>query len=377
MEYVLGPALEEMHFSWERYWRELAIALPRPIGLPRFDQTSDVTQVAAVSLALLLGRPLAGDEYPHKITDVLDSATARQADGAAPLPAALRTWLRRALHIEPRAAFASAIEAQAELDRVLDLDDASGRAALKAFLSRYASAIALERHAAQAKPGPAAPVEPVKTAPAVEIVEAVVPSAVVTPFTPVEPAPAVVPPPVPELAPVEDDAPAAPSDPFRTFAPPVAALDAPAPVEPLFASSLATAPAHVEDDADQESELRAHAAVHGDTVPRAGAVRAARAAVARPAIGHAVHPRAAAAELRVPELEPEPLAAPRAETARQPERMPVLTNGFETGRLEAQADVDAGDEDEPARVEPGWPPPRRNMAGRCGRARGPSPASSC
>ncbi|HXR45631.1 MAG TPA: hypothetical protein VN759_12525, partial [Pseudolysinimonas sp.] len=62
VEYVLGPALEEMRFSWERYWRELGIALPRPIGLPRFDQTADVTQVAAASLALLLGRPLAADE---------------------------------------------------------------------------------------------------------------------------------------------------------------------------------------------------------------------------------------------------------------------------------------------------------------------------
>ncbi|WP_410962837.1 hypothetical protein, partial [Salmonella sp. SAL4446] len=53
VEYVLAPALEEMHFSWERYWRELGIALPRPIGLSRFDQTADVTQAAAVALALL------------------------------------------------------------------------------------------------------------------------------------------------------------------------------------------------------------------------------------------------------------------------------------------------------------------------------------
>ena len=145
MEYVLGPALEEMQFSWERYWRELGIALPRPIGLRVSIRSADVTQVAAVSLALLLGRPLAADEYPHRIADVLDSATALQANGSDPLPAALRTWLRRALHIEPRAAFASAIDAQAELDRVLDLDDAIGRAALRSFLSRYAAAVALER----------------------------------------------------------------------------------------------------------------------------------------------------------------------------------------------------------------------------------------
>ena len=172
VEYVLGPALEEMHFSWERYWRELGIALPRPIGLSRFDQSADVTQMAAVALALIMGRPLAADEYPHRISDVLDSATARQVNGSDPLPAALRTWLRRALHIEPRAAFASAIEAQTELDRVLDVQDTAGRLALRAFLSRYAAAMALERQmAAQPKPEPA-PVEVPKPPVAIETVAA-------------------------------------------------------------------------------------------------------------------------------------------------------------------------------------------------------------
>ena len=157
VEYVLGPALEEMHFSWERYWRELGIALPRPIGLPRFDQAADVTQMAVAALALLLGRPLAADEYPHRISDVVDSATARRANGSDPLPAALRTWLRRALHIEPRAAFASAIDAQAELDRVVDVNDTAARLALRSFLSRYAAAMALERQmAAQPKAEPVA-----------------------------------------------------------------------------------------------------------------------------------------------------------------------------------------------------------------------------
>ena len=187
VEYVLGPALEEMHFSWERYWRELGIALPRPIGLSRFDQTADVTQMAAVALALLLGRPLAVEEYPHKIADVLDSATARQMNGADPLPAALRTWMRRALHIEPRAAFASALDAQTELDRVLDADDAGGRIALRSFLSRYAAAMALERQmAAQPKPEAAA-ADAAK--PAAEL--PVVPPAPVT-ATPVVPEPVAV-----------------------------------------------------------------------------------------------------------------------------------------------------------------------------------------
>jgi serine/threonine protein kinase len=222
VEYVLGPALEEMHFSWERYWRELGIALPRPIGLSRFDQAADVTSMAAVALGLLLGRPLAADEYPHKISDVLDTATARQVDGSDPLPAALRTWLRRALHIEPRAAFASAIDAQAELDRVLDTQDTAGRLALRSFLSRYAAAMALERQmAAQTKSEPA-PVEVPKAPVALETVaEAPVPLTV-------------VPAPEPVLS-----APSAPP-PLEVFAPPVAL------------APVAMAPVHEDEDDDEE-----------------------------------------------------------------------------------------------------------------------------
>ncbi|HET9011644.1 MAG TPA: PEGA domain-containing protein, partial [Gemmatimonadaceae bacterium] len=244
VEYVLGRALEEMHFSWERYWRELGIALPRPIGLSRFDQTADVTQMAAVALALLLARPLTGDEYPHKIADVLDSATARQIDSSDPLPAALRTWLRRALHIEPRAAFASAIEAQTELDRVLDVQDAAGRLSLRSFLSRYAAAMALERQmASQPKPEPVPmPVEAPKAPVAIETTVAPVP------VEPV-PAPLMAEVPVPELV-----ATVAPEAEPSVFAAPVALAhddEDDVPVPALFGSSTsATEEAEAEPEVD-------------------------------------------------------------------------------------------------------------------------------
>ena len=310
VEYVLGPALEEMRFSWERYWRELGIALPRPIGLPRFDQTADVTQAAAVSLALLLGRPLVADEYPHRIADVLDSATARQADIADPLPAALRTWLRRALHIEPRATFASAIDAQAELDRALDQDDAAGRAALKSFLSRYAAAVALERHTAQAKAEPVTAAAPEKPVPAAEATQ---PVAAATPFVPVAPAPV----PVPE-----------------------------APAEVPVAASFS------DDDADRDASQDAD---DDELEPLSSVTPFPTPApyVPAPSLGpRAVTPftpRVAAAELRAAE------PAPGDETRRQPEpqleHKPVFSNGFETGRIET--DAASRDEDhEGVQVEP-------------------------
>ena len=66
VEYVLGPALEELRFSQERYWRELGIALPHTFGLPRFDLFADVTQVGAVALALVLGRRLHVRRVPRE-----------------------------------------------------------------------------------------------------------------------------------------------------------------------------------------------------------------------------------------------------------------------------------------------------------------------
>src|SRR5262245_51836341 len=120
MEYVLGSALEQLLFTRERYWTELRVALPRVAGLPRFDHLADVTQIGVVGLALILGRTLRDDEYPMRIGEVLATAMASDAGGEKePLPAALRSWLQRALQLDARNSFPSAIEARAEFERVL------------------------------------------------------------------------------------------------------------------------------------------------------------------------------------------------------------------------------------------------------------------
>jgi hypothetical protein len=117
VEYVLGAALEQLHFSQERYWRELRIALPSAPGLPRFDHRADVTQVGVVALSLVLGRLLHEDEYPGRVGDVLESASAISAKGdLEPLPAGLKHWMRRALQLD-RHSFATALEARDERRR--------------------------------------------------------------------------------------------------------------------------------------------------------------------------------------------------------------------------------------------------------------------
>jgi hypothetical protein len=124
VEYVLGAALEQLHYTPERYWKELRVALPPSAGPARFDQRADVTQIGVVALSLVLGRLLTDQEYPARASDVLAAARGISSRGGLePLAPGLRVWLGRALQLDSRHSFASALDARVELDRVLDGED--------------------------------------------------------------------------------------------------------------------------------------------------------------------------------------------------------------------------------------------------------------
>ena len=141
VEHVLGSAIAELKFSSEQYWKELRIAVPGPAA-PRFDHRSDVTQIAVVALSLILGRPMLDDETPERLGDVVASSWANSARGGLePLPAGLRAWLMRALQLDPRNRFDSAVDAQEELERVLgESDYLAAPTTLEAFLAEYRAA---------------------------------------------------------------------------------------------------------------------------------------------------------------------------------------------------------------------------------------------
>jgi hypothetical protein len=137
-EYVLGSALEQLLLSRDRYWTDLRVALPRMAGLPRFDHLTDITEVGVVGLSLFLRRALKDDEYPTRVADVVASAPSISARGADALPAPLRSWLERALQLDPRQSFPSAIEARIALEKAIPESgyDASP-ASLEQFTARY------------------------------------------------------------------------------------------------------------------------------------------------------------------------------------------------------------------------------------------------
>ena len=158
VEHVLGAAIEQLQFGRDRLWQEFRVAMPPSAGLPRFDHRADVTGMGLVSLALILGRPLRSDEYPHRIPDLLNEARERSALGEEQtLSQPLRLWLERALQVDVRRSFASAPEAMASLEEVVSDDGmyVAAPVALETFLSRYIASL-LEPPA----PEPVARVEP-------------------------------------------------------------------------------------------------------------------------------------------------------------------------------------------------------------------------
>ena len=122
------------------YWKELHVALPPSVGLARFDDRVDITQLGVVALVLILGRPLHEDEYPGAIEDLVSSASARSVEGDhQPLTSELRSWLRRALQLQGQSSFRTVVEAKTALEQLLAEESGytADIGALEGFLARY------------------------------------------------------------------------------------------------------------------------------------------------------------------------------------------------------------------------------------------------
>jgi PEGA domain len=231
VEHVLGSAVEQLQFSRERLWQELRASGPASAGAMRFDHRVDVTAIGLTALALVLGRPLSDDEYPHRVPHLLAGARARAAGGEdQPLPEPLQGWIGRALQLDLRTGFASATEAQIALEDALSEDSefVAAPVALETFLSRYIAALLEPASAFTPGAAPASHVSPPVSTP---------PPAAAKPTPP--PAPAgytATPPPVP--APPVAPKPAAPgfapaSASGYAAAPPPAPPIAPKPSAPI------------------------------------------------------------------------------------------------------------------------------------------------
>ncbi len=121
-EHAFGPALEKLNLGRERLWRDFRVCMAPSAGLPRANARADAHAIGVVALALLLGRPLAEDEYPGQLATLVESAVERRGAQTTPLSKAMSNWLSRALQLDISTAFQSAHEAQVAFESVLASD---------------------------------------------------------------------------------------------------------------------------------------------------------------------------------------------------------------------------------------------------------------
>jgi hypothetical protein len=234
-DHVFGSALEQLQYSSAQYWKELHVALPS--GQRAFDQRADVMQIGTLALELILGRRIELVEYPNQLEELTERAWPETAGStAAPLPIEFRAWLFRMLQFDTQQAFASAVDAWADLEDILGArDNGASFVALEAVMADYAMKTAAKDADTKIEPAEAAP-DPTPPAPST----AAPPADLGSPVAPIHsadfahppadeaPAPPIQPAPVESPA-VTPDVPSMADAPLlsRTFEP------EPAPVEPI------------------------------------------------------------------------------------------------------------------------------------------------
>lgn len=109
-DWVLATAVEQLRYTTERYWKELRVAVPSSAGGVRLDRRVDVAQVGMIAMALFASRPLREAEHIGALADLLMVTS---------LPAPIRSWLLKALHMDPRRVFVTAAEASQSLGEAM------------------------------------------------------------------------------------------------------------------------------------------------------------------------------------------------------------------------------------------------------------------
>ena len=93
-EQALCTAIEQLRDRPEQLWRRFRIATNPATDARRFDYRTDLLNIGLVTLSLLLGRPLADEDFPERIPLLLETVRERSPLGHdRPLSLRFRDWL--------------------------------------------------------------------------------------------------------------------------------------------------------------------------------------------------------------------------------------------------------------------------------------------
>ncbi len=139
VEHVLAHALDRLQRPRHQLWREWRVPTPPAAGPVRFDMHTDLAQAGILALAVLLGRPLDEDEYPHRLRGLLPLVQDRLGRSPASAAAAdVVAFLERLAPVDSRRAFKTVREAQQAFEALV----AGNATAMGVTLTRVKAVVA-------------------------------------------------------------------------------------------------------------------------------------------------------------------------------------------------------------------------------------------
>ncbi len=185
VEHVLGQALDRLQRPRHQLWREWRIPTPPAAGGVRMDMQTDLAQAGMLALAVLLGRPVEEEEYPHRLRGLLPIAQDRLAKSAAAgVAAEVVAWLERLVPVESRRAFKTVREAQHAFEGLV-----SGTASAMGVSSARVKAVMAAVSAMAAVPATSEPAAPTAPTPSADTAPAIAWTSPAGPATDPEQAP--------------------------------------------------------------------------------------------------------------------------------------------------------------------------------------------
>jgi PEGA domain len=112
LDAIYGGGLAHLRYSRRKLWTEFAVATSPRLPARRIHVETDLAQAALAAVMLVLGRPLANDEYPDKLAGVVrEVSDVAQIRGSAAFASGVQSFLHRALQLNSSDPYASADDA--------------------------------------------------------------------------------------------------------------------------------------------------------------------------------------------------------------------------------------------------------------------------
>ena len=121
LDAIYGGALAHLRYSRRKLWSEFAVATSPRLPAQRLQVETDLAQAALSAVMLVLGRPLADDEYPDKLAAVVrEVSDVAEIRGSAEFASGVQSFLHRALQLHSSDPYTSADDALFDVREVAD-----------------------------------------------------------------------------------------------------------------------------------------------------------------------------------------------------------------------------------------------------------------